>query len=146
MVTRAERLAFTGLQTARVAFYGAHYLAARVLARDNLSAAPKPEHRLPSLAAMGRAMAGLFAQDWRNVEAGLYPAPLNILKEARRAMASIPYLRDIPKVVNRQKRHGHSEAQAKAANEKLPRYFQQNFHCQTDGYLSDDSAKIYDFQ
>jgi ubiquinone/menaquinone biosynthesis C-methylase UbiE len=95
---------------------------------------------------MARAMAELFAQDWRNVEAGLYPAPLNILKEARRAMASIDYLRDIPKVVNRQKRHGHSEARAKAPDEKLPRYFQQNFHYQTDGYLSDDSAKIYDFQ
>jgi ubiquinone/menaquinone biosynthesis C-methylase UbiE len=36
---------------------------------------------------------------------------------------------------------------AKAARDKkLPRYFQQNFHYQTDGYLSDDSAKIYDFQ
>src|ERR1700689_1838836 len=97
--TRAERLAFTGLQTARVAFYGAHYLAARVLARDNVSTAPKPEHKFPPLATMARAMTDLFAQDWKNVEAGLYPAPLNILKEIGRATKSIDYFRDMPGVV-----------------------------------------------
>jgi len=145
-VSRTQRLAFTGLQTARVAFYGAHYLAARLAARDNFTAIRKPDHPMPSLAAIARAMTELFARDWKNVEAGLYPAPLNILKEARRAMASVSYLRDVPKVVNRQKRHGHSEAQEKADAKKLPRYFRQNFHYQTDGYLSEDSAKIYDFQ
>jgi ubiquinone/menaquinone biosynthesis C-methylase UbiE len=145
--SRTQQLAFAGLQTARVAFYGVHYLAARLAARDGFKTIEKTEHPVPSLAAMARAMTELFAQDWKNVEAGLYPAPLNILKEARRAMASIDYLRDIPKVVNRQKRRGHSEAMAKAAQDKkLPRYFQQNFHYQTDGYLSEDSAKIYDFQ
>lgn len=143
MTTRAERLAFTGLQTARVAFYGAHYLAARVLARDNVTAAPKPGHKLPSLAAMGRAMAALFAQDWKNVEAGLYPAPFNILKEIGRATKSIDYFRDMPGVLNRQKRRGHSEVPEKS---DLPRYYRQNFHYQTDGYLSDRSAQIYDFQ
>lgn len=144
--SRTQQLAFAGLQTARVAFYGAHYLAARLAARDSFGALSKTEHPVPSLAAMARAMADLFAQDWRNVEAGLYPVPLNILKEARRAMASIDYLRDIPKVVKRQQSRGHSEARAKSDAKKLPRYFQQNFHYQTDGYLSEDSARIYDFQ
>jgi ubiquinone/menaquinone biosynthesis C-methylase UbiE len=144
--SRTQRFAFAGLQTARVAFYGVHYLAARFAARESFDVLQKTEHPVPSLAAMARAMAELFAQDWRNVEAGLYPAPLNILKEARRAMASIDYLRDIPKVVQRQQRHGYSEARRKADAKNLPRYFQQNFHYQTDGYLSEDSAKIYDFQ
>jgi ubiquinone/menaquinone biosynthesis C-methylase UbiE len=143
MASRTEQLAFAGLQTARVAFYGAHYLAARMLARDNISGAAKPAHKLPSLAAMARGIADLFAQDWKNVEAGLYPAPLNILKEVRRATASIDYFRDMPRVVKRQKRHGHSEVPDKT---DLPRYYRQNFHYQTDGYLSDRSARIYDFQ
>jgi len=142
--SRTQQLAFAGLQTARVAFYGVHYLAARLAARDSFGVLQKTEHPVPSLTAMARAMAELFAQDWRNVEAGLYPAPLNILKEARRAMASVDYLRDIPKVVKRQQSHGHSEALAKG--EGKPRYYRQNFHYQTDGYLSADSAKIYDFQ
>jgi ubiquinone/menaquinone biosynthesis C-methylase UbiE len=143
MTSRTEQLAFAGLQTARVAFYGAHYLAARVLARDHVSSVLKPVHKLPSLAATARGIADLFAQDWKNVEGGLYPAPLNILKEIGRATKSIDYLRDMPRVVNRQKRHGHSEVPDKA---DLPRYYCQNFHYQTDGYLSDRSAQIYDFQ
>jgi ubiquinone/menaquinone biosynthesis C-methylase UbiE len=142
MATRAERLAFTGLQTARVAFYGAHYLAARLLARDSLAALQKPTHRLPSLAATGRAVADLFAQDWKNAEAGLYPPPLDIASEVRRATKSIAYFRDMPGMVKRQQRHGHSEV----PQTDKPRYYRQNFHYQTDGYLSDESARIYDFQ
>lgn len=144
--SRAQQLAFAGLQTARVAFYGAHYLATRIAAHESFAAIKKLEHPMPSLAATARAMAELFAQDWRNVEAGLYPAPVNVMKEARRAMASIDYLRDIPSVIRRQKRRGHSEAKGAREFDKLPRYYRQNFHYQTDGYLSDDSARIYDFQ
>jgi ubiquinone/menaquinone biosynthesis C-methylase UbiE len=146
--TRAERLAFAGLQTARVAFYGAHYLAARLLSRDNFSQIERPRHPMPSLAAMARAMGALFAKDWRNVEAGLYPAPVDLADDARHALASLRYLGDIPKVVRRQKRHGHDEVKAKSARDSknLPRYYRQNFHYQTDGYLSDRSARLYEFQ
>jgi ubiquinone/menaquinone biosynthesis C-methylase UbiE len=144
VASAAERLAFAGLQTARVAFYGAHYLAARLIARENFSDIKKPAHKLPSLAVMARAMADLFAQDWKNVETGLYPAPLDLRREARRALGSIRYLADVPKVAKRQKRHGHDEAKEKG--EGKPRYYRQNFHYQTDGYLSDRSAQIYDFQ
>jgi len=146
--SRAERLAFTGLQTARVAFYGAHYLAARLLARDSFAAIEKPQHDMPSLAAMAKAMRALFAQDWRNVEAGLYPMPVDLADETRHALASIRYLADIPRVVRRKKRHGHDEVKAKGAKDSknLPRYYRQNFHYQTDGYLSERSAKLYEFQ
>jgi ubiquinone/menaquinone biosynthesis C-methylase UbiE len=142
--TRAERLAFAGLQTARVAFYGAHYLAARLLARDSFAAIEKPEHDLPSLAAMLKAMRALFARDWKNVEAGLYPLPVDLADETRHALASLRYLADVPRVVRRKKRHGHDEAKAKG--EGLPRYYRQNFHYQTDGYLSEHSARLYEFQ
>ena len=29
---------------------------------------------------------------------------------------------------------------------RFPRYYLQNFHFQTDGYLSDASAELYDYQ
>ena len=137
-------MGFAGLQAARVAFYGAHYLAARMLARDNVSQLAKPKHRLPALPIIARAMTALFAQDWKNVEAGLYPAPLDLRREARNAMASARYLADIPNVVRRQREGGHDDV--KGAGEELPRYYRQNFHFQTDGYLSERSAKLYDFQ
>lgn len=144
MTARTERLAFAGLQTARVAFYGAHYLAARLLARDSFAAIEKPAHDMPSLAAMAKAMRALFAQDWRNVEAGLYPMPVDLADEMRHALASARYLADVPRVARRQKRHGHDEVKAK--DKGLPRYYRQNFHYQTDGYLSDRSARLYEFQ
>ncbi len=144
MENTAGRLAYAAAQTARVAFYGAHYLAARVVARDAFARIEKPAHSVPSLASMLKAMRALFAQDWRNVEAGLYPMPLDLSREMRRATASLRYLADIPRVVARRKRGGHSDMGPKG--EGLPRYYRQNFHFQTDGYLSDESAKLYDFQ
>ncbi|HEY1632910.1 MAG TPA: class I SAM-dependent methyltransferase [Rhizomicrobium sp.] len=145
--TQTQRLAYTAAQTARVAFYGAHYLAARMLARDNFTRIARPEHPLPSGAAMLRAIGALFARDWKNVEGGLYDLPLDLGDEIRHARKSLNYLSDIPRVVKRQRRHGHDEAKAKdAKNSKLPRYYRQNFHYQTDGYLSDRSARLYEFQ
>lgn len=137
-------MGFAGLQAARVAFYGAHYLAARLLARENVSQLAKPKHRLPPLAVIARAMTALFARDWKNVEAGLYPAPLDLRREMRGAMASARYLADVPRVVKRQREHAHDDV--KGAGENLPRYYRRNFHFQTDGYLSERSAKLYDFQ
>ena len=144
MENRASRLTYAAAQTARVAFYGAHYLAARVIARDAFARVEKPAHPIPSLASMLKSIRSLFAQDWRNVEAGLYPMPLDLSEEMRRATASPRYLSDVPRVAARQRRRGHSDLGTKG--EGLPRYFRQNFHFQTDGYLSDDSAKLYDFQ
>ncbi|HEY2070629.1 MAG TPA: class I SAM-dependent methyltransferase [Rhizomicrobium sp.] len=139
-----KRFAYAAAQTARVAFYGAHYLAARLLARDNFAEVERPEHPLPSASAMLTGMRDLFARDWKNVEEGLYPLPLDFADAMRHAMGSLRYLRDIPRVVRRQKHHAHDEV--KADPKDLPRYYRQNFHYQTDGYLSDRSARLYEFQ
>jgi len=143
----AKALTYAAAQTARVAFYGAHYLAARIIARDAFGKIARPAHRIPSIAAMLKSMSALFARDFANVQAGLYPMPLDLAVEARRAMASARFLADVPSVARRQKRRGHSEVKKAAKDSKtLPRYYRQNFHFQTDGYLSDNSARIYDFQ
>jgi ubiquinone/menaquinone biosynthesis C-methylase UbiE len=144
MASNAARLTYAAAQTARVAFYGAHYLAARIVARDAFTAIEKPAHPVPSLGAMLKSIRALLLQDWRNVEAGLYPMPLDLAEETRHAMASPRYLADIPRVAARRRRSGHSDLGTEGAG--LPRYYRQNFHFQTDGYLSDDSAKLYDFQ
>ncbi|HEX3673857.1 MAG TPA: class I SAM-dependent methyltransferase [Rhizomicrobium sp.] len=143
-----QRLAYAATQAARVAFYGAHYLAARVLARDGFKAIEKPAHKIPSAGALLGAMRALFETDWRNVEAGLYPMPVDLADETRHALGSLRYLADIPRVAKRQKRHGHDEVKAKGAKDSkdLPRYYRQNFHYQTDGYLSERSARLYEFQ
>src|SRR5437762_6442430 len=81
--TRARALTYTAVQAARVAFYGAHYLTARFLARENFAAIQEPEHRLPSIVDTLAAMRDLFVQDWKNVQAGLYPAPVKDRKSTR---------------------------------------------------------------
>jgi ubiquinone/menaquinone biosynthesis C-methylase UbiE len=144
MATRAERLTYTAAQTARIAFYGAHYLAARVIARDAFTTISGLKHKMPSARALLGAMQALFREDWANVEKGLYPMPVDVTRDIARATASLRFWADIPKVTRRQKARGHSEAAEKG--EGLPRYYRQNFHFQTDGYLSEHSAKLYDFQ
>jgi ubiquinone/menaquinone biosynthesis C-methylase UbiE len=144
MATRAERLTYTAAQTARIAFYGAHYLAARVIARDAFTAISGLKHKMPSARALLGSMQALFREDWKNVESGLYPVPVDVARDVARATASLRFWADIPKVTRRQKQRGHSEAAEKG--EGLPRYYRQNFHFQTDGYLSEHSAKLYDFQ
>jgi ubiquinone/menaquinone biosynthesis C-methylase UbiE len=144
MATRAERLTYTAAQTARIAFYGAHYLVARVIARDAFTAISGLKHKMPSARALLGSMQALFREDWANVEKGLYPMPVDIARDIARATGSLRFWADIGKVTRRQKARGHSEAAEKG--EGLPRYYRQNFHFQTDGYLSEHSAKLYDFQ
>ncbi len=143
MSDMSKTLAYAAAQTARVAFYGMHYLAARIVARDAFAEIPVPAHPIPSLPTTFAAMRELFVQDWRNVEAGIYPPPIDPVGEMREAMKSARFLYDIPRVAQRRRRHGHSEVKGEG---DLPRYFRQNFHFQTGGYLSRDSAKLYDFQ
>ena len=139
-----ERLLFAGLSAARVAFYGAHYLAARWLSRDTVAERARPAHPTPSLAVLAENVTALFVQDWKNVEAGLYPAPLDFRREMRGALSSLRYLADMPRVLQRQRTGVHDEARDKG--EGLPAYYRRNFHFQTDGYLSERSARLYDFQ
>lgn len=144
MVTAAEKLTYAAAQAARVAFYGAHYLVARVVAHDAFAAIDLDRHSFPSLAATLKGMRVLFEKDLANAESGLYPLPLDFAQELRRARSSLRYLADIPRVAARRRRNGHDELTEKAG--ELPRYYRQNFHYQTDGYLSTNSAKLYDFQ
>ena len=144
MAQRSSRALYAAAQAARVAFYGAHYLAARMMARDAFANVPRPTHSLPSLPAMLAAMRDLFVRDWESVEAGLYPMPLNLAAELRRATSSARFLADAPRVVARRERGAYDEVRSKS--DGLPRYYRQNFHFQTDGYLSERSARLYDFQ
>jgi ubiquinone/menaquinone biosynthesis C-methylase UbiE len=144
MVSRAERLAYAGAQAARVVFYGAHYLVARAAGRDAFTAIDTPSHEYPSLRGTLPAMRALFARDLANAEAGFYPLPLDILEEMRRARASLRYLADVPRVAARRRRRGHNDVAAQGSG--LPGYYRQNFHFQTGGYLSPESARLYDFQ
>jgi len=94
-----------------------------------------------------KAMERLERIDWQEAEAGIYP---------KSQLFEAPWLEwakkyplvwlDMPKTWERRKRNKTREIPRDVNEEEYPDYYLQNFHHQTDGYLSDHSAEIYDIQ
>ena len=146
MVSTLDRLTYAARQTARVAWYAGHYAAGRRL----LKPMPKPDFPIgptPSRAEMTADMRALFEREWQDIEAGLFPAPRARGPEpAEFLRRSLLYFRDLPQVDAR--RHGtlDDELPPGQQGDGLPEYYRQNFHFQSDGWLSEHSAAIYDTQ
>lgn len=144
----ARRSTYWMEQGMRVAFYALYERAMARIAR-RYPVAPdgkeRPKGPFPSRQEMYADIRDLFDRDFRNMEAGLYPmrrGPYRNLKEL--LSTGQRFLEDVPKVAKRRAQGQHQEVGRE--RRALPRYYQQNFHFQTDGWLSEDSARIYDFQ
>ncbi len=144
-----SRLAYSAQAYARVAWYAGHHILARRMGGPTafehhdvklLNKWPKRDQIL-------RAMNDLFRQDWANIDAGVYAAPAVLDRGAlQRLMRSADFLRDVPEVARRRRDGAHSEVLSEDARAKFPRYYLQNFHFQSGGWLTEESARIYDFQ
>ncbi len=94
-----------------------------------------------------RSMENLENIDWKEAEAGIYP---------KSQLFEAPWLEwakkyplvwlDMPQTWHRRKNNKTREIPRNVNAEDYPDYYLQNFHHQTDGYLSDHSAEIYDLQ
>lgn len=148
--TSFGKLGYSAAQGARVAWYLGHYLAANRVRGPLTSASEKPFRPRGGIPERARLMAGmraLFEQDWRNIEAGLYRAPPALPADLKAALTrSVLFFRDVPALDRRRMARGHSDVLTPDRQARYPRYYLQNFHYQTDGWLSDHSAKIYDTQ
>lgn len=146
------RARYAAAQGARVAWYMSQYLLARRISGPfNRPGEPKFEPQAPEGDAtrIRGAFLKLFAQDRANIEAGLYPAPEDIRLE--RAIAALrnsaSFFRDLPQVDQRRLERDGTEVRDAAKGEgRYPTYYLQNFHYQTGGWLSQDSARLYDTQ
>lgn len=147
-----ERAAYVAAQSARVAWYSAHYMLAR-----RLSGPPVPETepqfepcaRPGKRAEIQKAFLDLFSQDRANIEAGLYPPPRDLHpgKLLSALHNSARFFADLPRVDKRRMaRAGAEVRQANAPRGDFPAYYLQNFHYQTGGWLTRESAQIYDTQ
>ncbi len=148
----AKRAAYGAAQAARVLWYTGHYAYGRrkMGPLTEPGAAPYAEE-FGSLdrQRLKDSFRELFRRDWKNIEAGLYKLPVDLRQPpsfAKLWKQSRDYLRDADKVARRKASRGHSEVYSMADKEKFPRYYLQNFHYQTDGWLSDSSADRYDMQ
>lgn len=146
MASTLDRLSYAARQAARIAWYAGHYAAGRRL----LKPMPKPDFAIgptPTRAEMTNDMRSVFEREWRDVEAGLFAAPRALGPDpAEFLRRSLLYFRDLPQVDAR--RHGKAgdELPRGEQGDGLPSYYRQNFHFQSDGWLSEHSAAIYDTQ
>jgi ubiquinone/menaquinone biosynthesis C-methylase UbiE len=150
----ATRVAYGARQLPRMAWYVGHSLAVRRLSEEvrrqekqksmprALTHAPVPDRRR-----LYADMARLLQQDLANVEAGIYPlpddhdgSPLTLLRRSRL------FFEDLPEIHRRRESNAHDEVLREGENGKRPRYYLQNFHFQSGGWMTDDSAERYDTQ
>ncbi len=139
-------------QLPRVAWYLGHGLALRRLAESAKSSTTvrRRAHSngpVPERGQIYGDMTSLFLQDLANVEAGIYPLPadhdgslVTLLHRSRL------FFEDLPAIHRRRERGAHSEILTGKTRGKRPRYYLQNFHFQTGGWMTDESAERYDTQ
>ena len=146
-----SRARYGAAQAVRAAWYGAQYrIAKRRSAGFNRPGEPvfKPVNPVDTKE-LRRAYLGLFARDRANIEAGLYPKPEDVrLADLPAAVSRArDFMRDVAEVDRRRvAREGDEVRDRLEGSNRYPDYYQQNFHYQTDGWLSDESARLYDHQ
>lgn len=149
MAPLTSKLKYAVGQGARVAWYVSHYAALNRL-RGPLRPAHeepfRPTAPIPHLADLIRSIRDLFERDYANIAAGIYRAPETGADPRRLVDQSIRFLLDAKRVDERRRAKRHAEVRAQAPEGHYPNYYLQNFHFQTDGWLSEQSAELYDTQ
>jgi hypothetical protein len=148
------RVAYGASQLPRVAWYVGHSLAVRRLSKaarrqDGKRVRPRAHTNLPvpDRRQLYVDMATLLQQDLANVEAGIYPLPvdhdgslLTLLQRSRL------FFEDLREIHRRRESGAQNEVLSEGMRGKRPRYYLQNFHFQSGGWMTDDSASRYDTQ
>ncbi len=89
----------------------------------------------------------LMAADLADAEAGVYPTSLLFDDPWADYLRYYPSVcLDMSKIWERVDRKQYQNFSPSIDTEGYPSYYVQNFHHQTDGYLSDESANLYDLQ
>ncbi|MEO1659300.1 MAG: class I SAM-dependent methyltransferase [Pseudomonadota bacterium] len=150
--TRLRRAAYGAASTAKVGWYTAFYVAGRHIVGPltKPGEVPRPSRTsVPDMKELRASFFQLFQDDWADIEAGLYvmprdlrrpPRPSKMIRDAR------DYLKEAREVSRRANRQGGGVEVRDIAEDELPTYYKQNFHFQSDGWLSEKSAKVYDTQ
>lgn len=148
----ATRLAYGARQLPRVAWYIGHGMVMRRLSRavrERAGQRPQPQARVNVIdrRRLYADMAVLFQRDLANVEAGIYPLPadhdgaLPVLLARSRL-----FFEDLPDVHRRRERRDVRQVLTEDTRGKRPNYYLQNFHFQSGGWLTPESAQRYDTQ
>lgn len=89
----------------------------------------------------------LLETDWQDAELGVYPASLLFDSPWEDFLRYYPWLwLEMPQTWERISDRRYQDFASELQTEGYPPYYLQNFHHQTNGYLSDQSANLYDIQ
>lgn len=144
------RSAYEGVQRGKSLFSAAHRTLVDRFTKIFLPPAPWQQLKSPDAKVaqeLQERYQALLKVDWQDAQDDIYPAWLLFDNPWDDVLRYYPMvLLDWPQLWSRlvQKRyHEFPETVNRAA---YPKYYLQNFHHQTDGYLSDYSANLYDLQ
>jgi len=139
---------------ARFAWYAAQAERLKRVSKQAADAIPDTDYKIePPTAPMAiqkqhlSAISELYKRDLANVRAGYYAPPSDEPGGLRGLISRTEAaIKDAPEVTRRRVTGSHQEVFQHNEWDKRPRYYLQNFHFQSDGWLSDNSAEIYDAQ
>ncbi|MDJ0580182.1 class I SAM-dependent methyltransferase [Crocosphaera sp.] len=143
------KLAYQGFQQTKSVFSFTHKTISDHLTntfvptRQDITSPLSPE----SLLKLQESRSQLCDIDWEDAQKGVYPVEVlfdSFLPDFLRYYPEV-WL-DLPKIWSRLQRKEYQSFADNIEKEGYPSYYLQNFHHQTDGYLSDSSANLYDLQ
>lgn len=89
----------------------------------------------------------LIEVDWQDAQKGIYPESVIFENQWEDFFLYYPQLwLDLLAVWERKQQKKYQDFEPEINQQEYPSYYLQNFHYQTDGYLSDFSANLYDLQ
>lgn len=150
MSNRLEAYSHLAGQAVRTGWYAALYrLTNRQVARLSKGAAPKVKltRPTPGERALLRDVLRLNARDAENVRRGIYPAPVEDDGSLTEHIRSVRMMfADLAQSNERRIEGRTQEAASLPEAEGMPDYYAQNFHFQSGGWLTPESARLYDIQ
>lgn len=148
----SRSLVYRAAQTARMGWYTVQYVRTRHIAAPVTAPGYIPEPfnaKRPHDAAVRRSLLDLINREQRDIANGVYKLPRDLgrmpsldklFRQAKR------YAEETREISRRSHRPGGAVEVRDISDEHYPTYYRQNFHYQTDGWFSDQSAEIYDTQ
>lgn len=128
-------------------FYGINQVMSASTQRQGDRSSYKPARPSPSRQALMIELANLFLADAEAVRRGLYPPmdaePISMIEHVTRVRAMMA---DLPDALTRRAAADAASVRSEPGADAVPDYYAQDFHFQSGGYLSEQSARLYDVQ
>jgi ubiquinone/menaquinone biosynthesis C-methylase UbiE len=143
------KLSYQTFQQSKTSFGLAHKTLSSQL-RNWIAPLPPGQTKRVSPEAIDRLrqrLSQLLDVDWQDAERGVYPTHVLFDNPWDEFFAYYPWLcLDMPRTWIRAQNRQYRDLPSDCDRQNYPDYYLQNFHYQTDGYLSEQSANLYDLQ